>query len=100
MDELQGDIQLAAEQELALAVKLLQFVEAIKQVSAEGTPHVLCSYIYELASLFMTFYEACPILKDGIAQDTKHSRLMLAGLTAKTLKTGLDLLGIETMEKM
>jgi arginyl-tRNA synthetase len=48
----------------------------------------------------MTFYEACPILKDGIAQDTKHSRLMLAGLTAKTLKTGLDLLGIETMEKM
>ncbi len=100
VDELQGDIQLAAEQELALAVKLLQFVEAIKQVSAEGTPHVLCSYIYELASLFMTFYEACPILKDGIAQDTKHSRLMLAGLTAKTLKTGLDLLGIETMEKM
>jgi arginyl-tRNA synthetase len=48
----------------------------------------------------MSFYEACPILKDGIDEQTKNSRLMLAQLTAKTLQSGLDLLGIETMEKM
>ncbi|MFT6776096.1 MAG: arginyl-tRNA synthetase [Paraglaciecola sp.] len=97
---LQADIQLEEVQELVLAVKLMQYVEAIKQVSSEATPHVLCTYIYELASLFMSFYETCPILKEGIDEQTKNSRLMLAQLTAKTLRSGLDLLGIETMEKM
>jgi arginyl-tRNA synthetase len=97
---LQADMQLLETQEQLLAVKLMQYVEAIKQVSSEATPHVLCTYIYELASLFMSFYEACPILKPDIAEQTKNSRLMLAQLTAKTLQSGLDLLGIETMEKM
>jgi arginyl-tRNA synthetase len=97
---LQADILLEQSQEQLLAVKLMQYVEAIKQVSSEATPHVLCTYIYELASLFMSFYEACPILKEGIAEETKNSRLMLAQLTAKTLQSGLGLLGIETMEKM
>ncbi|MFQ3189755.1 MAG: arginyl-tRNA synthetase [Paraglaciecola sp.] len=97
---LQADIHLEELQEQLLAVKLMQYVEAIKQVSSEATPHVLCAYMYELASLFMSFYEACPILKDGIDEQTKNSRLMLAQLTAKTLQSGLDLLGIETMEKM
>ncbi|WP_293746854.1 arginine--tRNA ligase [uncultured Paraglaciecola sp.] len=97
---LQADIQLDEMQEQLLAIKLMQYVEAIKQVSNEATPHVLCTYIYELASLFMGFYEACPILKEGIDEQTKNSRLMLAQLTAKTLQSGLDLLGIETMDKM
>jgi len=97
---LQADIQLEEVQEQLLAVKLMQYVEAIKQVSSEATPHVLCTYLYELSSLFMSFYEACPILKEGIDEQTKNSRLMLAQLTAKTLQSGLDLLGIETMEKM
>lgn len=97
---LQADIQLLEPQEKLLAVKLMQYAEAIKQVSSEATPHVLCTYIYELASLFMGFYEACPILKEGIDEQTKNSRLMLAQLTAKTLQSGLDLLGIETMDKM
>ncbi len=48
----------------------------------------------------MSFYEACPILKGGIDEQAKNSRLMLAQLTAKTLQSSLDLLGIETMEKM
>ncbi|MGJ8682682.1 arginine--tRNA ligase [Paraglaciecola sp.] len=99
-NDLQANVEIQAEQELALAVKLLQYVEAMKQVSSDGTPHVLCTYIYELASLFMTFYEACPILKEGIDEQTRNSRLVLAQLTAKTLKSGLGLLGIETMEKM
>lgn len=100
IDNLQQDIQLDAAQEQLLAVKLMQYIEAIEQVASEATPHVLCSYIYELASLFMSFYEACPILKEGIDEKTRNSRLMLALLTAKTLQSGLDLLGIETMKKM
>ncbi|WP_416307753.1 arginine--tRNA ligase [Neptunicella sp. SCSIO 80796] len=95
-----ANIQLNEAQERLLAVKLLQYIEAINQVTAEATPHVLCSYLYDLASLFMSFYEACPILKDGIATQVKDSRLMLAALTGRTLKSGLELLGIEIMEKM
>ena len=93
-------VTISEAQEKALAVKLLQFVEVIGSVSQNLTPHVLCTYLYELASLFMSFYEACPILKDGVEEEVKQSRLALSLLVAKTMKQGLDLLGIETMEKM
>ncbi len=59
-------------------------------------PHILCQYLYELAGSFSSFYEACPIL--NAEETTKNSRLKLA-LTAKTLKQGLDLLGIKTVER-
>ncbi|UTA49082.1 arginine--tRNA ligase [Simiduia sp. 21SJ11W-1] len=91
---------LEAEQEKALALRLLQFGEALNQVAAEALPHVLCNYLYELASQFMSFYEACPILKDGIPAPVKASRLALSQATAKTLAQGLDLLGIEVSDKM
>jgi arginyl-tRNA synthetase len=93
-------IQLGLTQERLLAVKLLQYAESIDQVTADATPHVLCSYIFELASLFSSFYEACPILKSDVSAESKQSRLVLVALTAKTLQSGLDLLGIETMKKM
>ncbi|GAB3021972.1 arginine--tRNA ligase [Bowmanella dokdonensis] len=99
-DNLDTQLCLQASQERALGLKLAQFAEAIKQVEKDATPNVLCTYLYELASLFMGFYEACPILKDGVAEEERNSRLRLAHLTARTLQTGLDLLGIETMEKM
>lgn len=99
-DSINFAISLDEDQEKALAIKLLQYVESLNQLVSEATPHVLCGYIYELASCFMTFYEACPILKEGIEPNIKDSRLMLAALTAKTLKSGLDLLGIDTMDKM
>jgi len=98
--ELTGDIILDSEQERALALKLLQMSEVIEQVAREALPHVLCTYLFEVASLFMKFYEACPILKDGVSIETRNSRLGLAAITAQTLKQGLDLLGIKTMEKM
>ncbi|MBE1298817.1 MAG: arginine--tRNA ligase [Alteromonadaceae bacterium] len=98
--ELKGDISVQAPQEKVLAVKLVQFQEALQQVANEATPHVLCTYLYELASNFMSFYEACPILKADVSESDKNSRLQLAAATAKTLKLGLDLLGIDTMEKM
>ena len=67
---------------------------------SEATPHVLCAYLYELSSLYMSFYEACPVLKEGVETQVKESRLMLCNLVAKTLAKGLDLLGIEVMEQM
>lgn len=97
--QLQGDIILTDEKERALALKLLQFEEAVNSVAKDGTPHILCGYLYELAGIFSSFYEACPILNNP-DQKLKQSRLKLAALTAKTLKQGLTLLGIKTVEKM
>ena len=87
-------------QEKALALKLLQLEDVIDAVISECTPNLLCNYLYELASLYMSFYEACPILKEGISDDVKASRLALCKVIADTLKQGLDILGIETMERM
>ncbi len=99
-EQANGAIKITKNQEKALAIKLLQLEETLEQVSREAFPHVLCTYLYDIASLFMSFYEACPILKDGVEDDVRSSRLRLAQLTAETLKEGLSLLGIETMEKM
>ena len=97
---LSSNIIIEAGQEHTLAVQLLQFEEVVGAVSRDGTPHVLCAYLYELASAFMSFYEACPILKDDVPPASRASRLALASLTANGLKLGLDLLGIDTLDKM
>ncbi|MCA1930511.1 arginine--tRNA ligase [Rheinheimera sp.] len=93
-------LQLVEEQEKQLAVKLLRLEETLQAVMKDAVPNLLCNYLYELSSQFMSFYEACPILKEGIEPDLKNSRLMLSILVASTLKQGLDLLGIEVMERM
>ncbi|WP_434321362.1 arginine--tRNA ligase [Haemophilus influenzae] len=87
------------DKERTLAIKLLQFEEAVQTVGKEGTPHMLCAYLYELAGIFSSFYEHCPIL-NAEDESIKLSRLKLALLTEKTLKQGLELLGIKTVEKM
>lgn len=92
-------LMLVDEKERLLAIKLLQFEEAVQTVGREGTPHILCSYLYELAGTFSSFYEHCPILNSE-DETIKSSRLKLALLTERTLKQGLDLLGIKTVEKM
>lgn len=97
---LTGAIHLNEEAERELAVKLLQFSEAVDAVAREGMPHMLCGYLYDLAGSFMKFYEFCPINKDDVAPEVKNSRLQLAALTAKTLKLGLGCLGITTVEQM
>jgi len=85
--------------ERALAVKLLQLPEVINAVSQSLEPHRLCTYLYELASAFHQFYEKCPVLKvEGPA--TRDSRLALCGLVARTLRTGLSMLGITVIEQM
>ncbi|WIV86849.1 arginine--tRNA ligase [Proteus appendicitidis] len=92
-------ITLTQSHERQLALRLVQFDETIMQVSREGTPHVMCAYLYDLAQAFSGFYENCPILS-AEDENTRQSRLKLARLTARTLKQGLDTLGIETVDRM
>ncbi|MEQ4986656.1 arginine--tRNA ligase [Proteus sp. fly-1089] len=92
-------ITLAQSHEKQLALRLVQFDETIMQVAREGTPHVMCAYLYDLAQTFSGFYENCPILS-AEDENTRQSRLKLARLTARTLKQGLDTLGIETVDRM
>lgn len=99
-NQLPTQASIEAPQEKALALKLLQLEEVLDAVISEGTPNLLCNYLYELASSYMSFYEACPILKDGIDEQTKLSRLALCQSIANTLNKGLDILGIEVMERM
>ncbi|MFP2239872.1 arginine--tRNA ligase [Pseudescherichia vulneris] len=87
------------DREAQLAARLLQFEETLNVVAREGTPHVMCAYLYDLAGLFSGFYERCPILTAD-SEEIRNSRLKLALLTSKTLKLGLDTLGIETVERM
>lgn len=84
---------LGAEQELALAKHLALFPEVIDNCAQKATPHLLCTYLYELAGLFSSFYETCPILHS-------EARLKLAALTSKILEQGLELLGIPILTKM
>ena len=81
-----------------LLLKIMQLPEVVDMVARDCYPNLLCNYLYELAGLFMRFYESCPILKADA--QLRDSRLALSALTATALKQGLDLLGIETLEKM
>jgi hypothetical protein len=74
--------------------------EALEAVTADAWPHLLCAYLYELAGLLMRFYEACPVLKEDVPAELRESRLALAAVTGRTLRQGLDLLGIEVPERM
>ncbi|MCP3128660.1 arginine--tRNA ligase [Shewanella sp. KJ2020] len=99
VDLSQATIVLEHEKEKDLGNKLAQFGEILNRVVDKGQPHVLCGYLYELAGAFSSFYEACPVLAaDNDAQ--RDSRLQLSQLTARTLQKGLNLLGIETLERM
>jgi arginyl-tRNA synthetase len=98
-DVSKGQIVLEAAQEQELAARLAQFGEILNNVADKGTPHVLCAYLYDLAGLFSSFYENCPILGADNAEQ-QQSRLRLAELTGRTLKQGLKLLGLETLERM
>ena len=95
-----GEVVLGCPQEEKLALKLLQFGEVVEQVALKGMPHLLCTYLFELSGLFMTFYEACPINRSDVDETVRASRLTLCKVTGDTLKTGLSLLGINVLEKM
>ncbi len=93
-----GMLQFSEPQEWALVRELLKFDAVIAEVEEELLPNRLCSYLFELSQVFNRFYDQVPVLKAG--PDALSSRLALCRLTADTLKVGLGLLGIATLERM
>jgi arginyl-tRNA synthetase len=92
------EVKIKEKEEKDLALKILQFTEVVEGVTEDCYPNHLCLYLYELAGTFMKFYEACPVLK--AEPEVRDSRLGLCQLSSRTLKQGLELLGIHTLEKM
>jgi len=92
------EIYITEPSERAVALKLTQFGEVVEAVASECLPNLMCNYLYDLSGAFMGFYESCPVLKSE--RGVRESRLGLCDLTARTIRTGLDLLGIETIEQM
>ncbi|MEU4495411.1 arginine--tRNA ligase [Streptomyces sp. NBC_00210] len=102
-----GDQKPAAHPELelapaerALALHLDQFGEMLAEVAESYEPHKLAAYLYQLASLYTTFYDQCPVIKPAPAQEVAENRLFLCELTARTLHQGMALLGIRTPERL
>ena len=93
-----ADLVLAQPSEIALAKKVTQFAEIVPQILNDFRPNLLANYLFELANAFHAFYESCPILKSD--EPARSSRLALAELTARVLRKGLELLGINVPEKM
>ena len=93
-----GAIQLTADAEKDLVLKLAQFAETVPAVLADFRPNTLAAYLYEVAVAYHKFWEACPVLKEEGA--VRESRLALCELTGRILRCGLGLLGIKTTEKM
>jgi len=98
--DMTGKILISDALEQSLAVMLLRFQDVLDRASIDSSPHQITTYLYELATLFMRFYEQNPILKEEVSEDIKQSRLALADLTAKTIKQGLDILGIEVVDRL
>jgi arginyl-tRNA synthetase len=85
--------------ERALGLQILRFAEVLSQVEAESMPHYLTGYLFDLAKAYSTFFENCPVLR-AETDEVKTSRLLLCDLTARTIRLGLDLLGIQVVERM
>lgn len=92
-------IALTHEAERALGLQLLRFAEALQSVEAEAMPHYLTGYLFDLAKSYSAFFEKCPVLK-AESEAVRNSRLLLCDLTARTIRHGLELLGIQVVEKM
>jgi arginyl-tRNA synthetase len=93
-----GTLHFSEPQEWALIRELLKFDAVIAEVEEELLPNRLCTYLFELSQVFNRFYDQVPVLK--AEQPALGSRLALCRLTADTLKLGLGLLGIPTLERM
>ncbi|GAA3808782.1 arginine--tRNA ligase [Sphaerisporangium flaviroseum] len=98
--EVSGPIILGEAAERDLALQLLGFGTVVEHAGATAEPHRVCSYLFETASTFTTFYEKCPVLRDDVDPETRASRLALCALTLRVLQTGLNLLGVPVPDRM
>ncbi len=95
-----GAIQITDKAEAQLLLSIDAFDRALGQAADKRAPHILCEHIYRLAQSFSRFYTECPILKEGVPDDIKSSRVSFAQLTLRQLELGLDIIGIEVPERM
>lgn len=99
-EEIRGaKVTIEAPEERALAIDLLKFGEALESVAVDYRPNILTNYLYDLAKRFSAFFENCPVLKAPEVA-TRDSRLVLCDLTARTIGKGLELLGIQVVDRM
>jgi arginyl-tRNA synthetase len=98
--EVSGEILIGDEIEHRLALMILKFEDTLTKAAIDATPHTITSYLYDVVTAFMKFYEENPILKEGVDEELKMSRLQLAILTSSLIKKGLELLGIEVVDKI
>ncbi len=93
-----ASISLDDEREATLARAIIAFPQALDLACATHSPHKLATQLHAIAQAFASFYESCPVLaSEGL---TRESRLALCDLTARTLETGLSLLGISVPQRM
>jgi arginyl-tRNA synthetase len=93
-----AEFSLTTDAERSLALAILSLPEAFESALELRAPHKLCTYLFDLAQRFTTFYEVCPVLNAPAA--LREERLALCDLSARTLALGLDLLGIEAPQRM
>ena len=93
------DLILNSEAERSLALQLLRFSEALAQAAAEYKPHLIPGYLWDLSKCYGIFYQNCRVLQ-AESPELRSSRLLLCDLTARTIRLGLHLLGIQTAERM
>ncbi|RZV34716.1 MAG: arginine--tRNA ligase, partial [Acidimicrobiales bacterium] len=95
-----GTINAVEDAEQKLVLTLDHFDDALAHAEDKRMPHILCDHVYSLAQAFSKFYAECPVLQDGVADETKASRLALAKLTLRQLTLGMGILGIDIPERM
>ncbi len=104
LDKHEGEIEMKisaqSDTEAKLLTALLKFDDVLHKAFTDSTPHTVTGYLYELVTLFMRFYESSPILRDDVPHETRHSRLSLALLTSRVIRQGLDILGIEVVNRI
>ena len=92
-------IVLAAATERNLAIQIVRFHEALDEVLVDCRPNMLANYLYQLAKAYAQFFDECPVLK-AENEDAKNSRLLLCDIVGRIMKRGLQLLGIQTVDRM
>jgi arginyl-tRNA synthetase len=98
--EIGSSFVLGDELERRLAVMLLRFEDVLYGAASESMPHYISTYLYDLTTLFMKFYEQNPILKDGVDEQSRDSRLALSKMVSSTIKQGLEILGIQVLDRL
>jgi arginyl-tRNA synthetase len=98
-EDFSGEVQISHPSERDLMLKIMELPQIVESVARELRPHILCNYLYELATAFSAFYDKCPVLNSE-NENQRRCRLAICNTTRKTLSKGLELLGIAAPKEM